>query len=113
MVSVNVLGPFFWNDAKMWLAIPTSVFAMVLLPIAYFAFYMLMNQRSLLGDKMPRGGKRVAWNVLMAIAAGLATFGSVWTLWSKLQWTGIGVMGAFIGLVLIVQICRKPNKQKM
>jgi Mn2+/Fe2+ NRAMP family transporter len=113
MVSVGVLGPFFWKGAKLWLAIPTSVFAMVLLPIAYFTFYMLMNQRSLLGDKMPRGCKRVAWNVLMAIAAGSATFISVWTLWSKLQWIGIGVMGAFIGLVLIVQICRKPNKQKM
>ena len=113
MVSVGVLGPFFWKDAKMWLAIPTSVFAMVLLPIAYFTFYMLLNQKSLLGDNMPRGGKRVAWNVLMAIAAGLAAFGSVWTLWSKLQWIGIWVMAAFIGLALIVQVYRKPNKQKI
>jgi hypothetical protein len=111
MVSVGVLGPFFWSSAKMWLAIPTSIFAMVLLPIAYFTFYLLMNQKSLLGDNMPRGGKRFIWNVLMAIAAGLAAFGSVWTLWSKLQWTGIAILAAFIGLVLIVQICRKPNKK--
>ncbi|MHC4632593.1 MAG: divalent metal cation transporter, partial [Planctomycetota bacterium] len=36
MVSVGALGPFFWKDAMPWLAVPTSVFAMVLLPIAYF-----------------------------------------------------------------------------
>ena len=39
MVCVGVLGPFFWSDAQMWLAIPTSVFAMTLLPFAYFSFY--------------------------------------------------------------------------
>lgn len=112
MVSVGILGPFFWNDAKMWLAIPTSVFAMVLLPIAYFTFYLLLNQKSLLGENMPVGGKRVVWNILMAIAASLAAFGSVWTLWSKLQWTGIAIMGGFIALVLIVQIFRKPGNDR-
>ena len=35
MVSVGALGPFFWKDAAPYLAIPTSVFAMVLLPIAH------------------------------------------------------------------------------
>jgi len=113
MVSVGILGPFFWSSAKMWLAIPTSIFAMVLLPIAYFTFYLLMNQKSLLGDNMPRGVKRLVWNVLMTIAAGLAAFGSIWTLWSKLRWIGIALLAGFIGLVLIVQICRKPNEQKI
>jgi len=106
MVSVGILGPFFWKDAKLWLAVPTSVFAMVLLPIAYFTFYLLMNQKSLLGDNMPRGGRRVAWNILMAVAAGLAGFGSIWTLWSKLKFFGIGIMLAFIGLALIVHVVR-------
>jgi hypothetical protein len=106
MVSVGVLGPFFWKDAKMWLAVPTSVFAMVLLPIAYFAFYSLMNQKKLLGENMPRGGKRVLWNVLMAIAAGLAAFASVWSLWSKLQWIGVGLILVFLGLILIVRKAR-------
>lgn len=106
IVSVGVLGPFFWKEAKLWLAIPTSMCAMVLLPIAYFTFYLLMNQESLLGDNMPHGGKRVAWNVLMAIAVGLAAFGSVWTLWSKLKWTGIGVIIVFVTLVLVVHFVR-------
>ncbi|MHC4285100.1 MAG: divalent metal cation transporter [Planctomycetota bacterium] len=59
MVSVGALGPFFWKDAAPYLAIPTSVFAMVLLPIAYFAFFLLMNQKSFLGENMPIGAKRI------------------------------------------------------
>jgi len=106
MVSVGALGPFFWKDAAPYLAIPTSVFAMVLLPIAYFAFFLLMNQKSFMGKNMPVGGKRILWNVLMTLAAGAAAFGSVWSLWSKLQWTGIGLLIAFIGLCVVVHFLR-------
>jgi Mn2+/Fe2+ NRAMP family transporter len=106
MVSVGALGPFFWKDAAPYLAIPTSVFAMVLLPIAYFAFFLLMNQKSFLGENMPVGAKRILWNVLMALAAGAASFGSVWSLWSKLQWKGIGILVGFIGLCVVVHFLR-------
>ena len=107
MVSVGALGPFFWKDAAPYLAVPTSVFAMVLLPIAYFAFFLLMNQKTFMGNNMPTGGKRVLWNVLMALASGAAAFGSVWSLWSKLQWKGIGLLVGFIVLCIIVHIFRK------
>jgi len=112
MPCIGVLGPFIWTGGKaqFWLAIPTSMFAMVLLPIAYFTFYLLMNQKSLLGDNMPRGGKRAAWNVLMAVAAGLAAFGSVWSLWSKLRWLGISLIVAFVGLASVVHIIRSARK---
>jgi Mn2+/Fe2+ NRAMP family transporter len=110
MVSVGALGPFFWKKAAFWLAVPTSVFAMVLLPIAYFAFYFLMNQEAFLGENMPRGGKRVAWNVLMGLAAGIATFGSVWSLWSRIGRRSIVVIAAFIGLILVVHVARKAKK---
>ncbi|HCO96677.1 MAG TPA: hypothetical protein DIU00_22520 [Phycisphaerales bacterium] len=107
MVSVGALGPFFWKEAAPWLAVPTSVFAMVLLPIAYFAFFLLMNQKTFMGNNMPTGGKRILWNVLMAMAAGAAAFGSVWSLWSKLQWLGIALLVGFIALCIIVHIFRK------
>jgi len=110
MVAVGALGPFFWKDAAPYLAVPTSVFAMVLLPIAYFAFFFLMNQKTYLGAYMPRGGRRVAWNVLMALAAGAAAFGSVWSLWSKLQWLGIVLLLVFIALVVVVHFARVPKK---
>ncbi len=111
MVSVGLITPFFWKDAMMWVAMPTSVFAMCLLPIAYFAFYWLMNQRKVLGDKMPRGGKRILWNVLMGVACVMASVGSIWSLWLKLQWWGIGLFGMFIALVFVVHLLRAPDRQ--
>jgi len=110
IVSVGALGPFFWKDAAPYLAVPTSVFAMVLLPIAYFAFFLLMNQKSFLGENMPIGAKRILWNVLMALAAGAAAFGSVWSLWSKLQWKGIGILVGFIALCIVVHFVRQKPK---
>lgn len=107
MVVVGALGPFFWKDAAPYLAVPTSVFAMVLLPIAYFAFFLLMNQKTFMGNNMPRGGRRVLWNVLMALASGAAAFGSIWSLWSKLQWLGIILFIIFIALCIVVHIVRK------
>jgi hypothetical protein len=112
MVSVGVLGAFFWRQAAFWLAVPTSVFAMALLPIAYFSFYFLMNQKTLMGDNMPRGGRRVLWNVLMAVAASAAAFGSVWSLWSRLRFAGIGILVAFVGLALLVHAARRGRRLK-
>ncbi len=110
MVSVGALGPFFWKDAAPWLAVPTSIFAMVLLPIAYFAFFLLMNQKTFLGDSMPRGARRVLWNILMVLAAGAAAFGSVWILWSKIRWFGIALLVGFIILCAVVHFARSRSK---
>ncbi len=105
---LGVLGPFVWGAAKarFWLAVPTSVFGMVLLPIAYFTFFLMINQKSLLKENMPVGGKRVAWNLLMVLAAGLASFGSIWSLWSKLRWIGMAILAGFILLAGVVQFAR-------
>jgi len=80
---------------------------MVLLPIAYFAFFLLMNQKTFMGKNMPTGGKRILWNVLMAVASGAAAFSSVWVLWSKLGWLGIVLLIAFIALCVVVHFVRK------
>jgi hypothetical protein len=108
MPSIGLAGPFIWTGGKaqFWLAVPTSMFGMVLLPVAYFTFYLLMNERKVLGDDMPRGGRRLIWNVLMAIAAGFALLGSVWSLWSKLRWIGIAIAVAFLVLAATVQVLR-------
>ena len=111
--AVGLFGPFFWSGkAQTWLAVPTSVFGMVLIPIAYFTFFLLMNQKSLLGENRPRGLKRLAWNVLMFVAAGLAALGSFWSLWSKLKVWGIVIFAGFVVLAVVVQILRKkPQSQ--
>jgi len=112
MPAVGVVGPFFWKQAAPWLAMPTSVFGMMLIPIAYITFALLMNQKSLLGDNMPRGARRVVWNVLMAIAAGLASFGSLWSLWSKLRWIGIALFAGFVLLELVVHVVGAGKRRR-
>jgi len=68
---------YLWKGKTLfYLAVPTSRFGMVLLPIAYIAFFCLMNSHKLLGDAMPRGKKRIIWNLLMTIGVLLALTGA-------------------------------------
>jgi Mn2+/Fe2+ NRAMP family transporter len=109
---IGMFGPLVWRGrAAFWLAVPTSVFGMVLLPIAYFTFMLVMNQKKILGDDMPKGRSRIIWNVLMALAAGLAAFGSIWSVWSKAGWYGIGGVVAFTAAAVIVHFVRKAKPQ--
>jgi len=110
MVSFGGLGAILWKQPAPWLAIPTSAFCTILLPIAYVTFFILMNQKSILGDSMPRGGRRIIWNVLMILGTAVASFISVWSLWSRLRWWGIAVIVAFIGLILVVHFIRKNKR---
>jgi hypothetical protein len=102
-----------WGDdeARFWLAVPTSVFGMVLLPVAYFTFFCMMNSKSLLGDAMPTGCRRVALNLAMGVALAASLIGALWSIWSKLQWDGLAAFGAFIVLIIIGQYWRAPNKR--
>ena len=55
-----------WDGgAKFWLAIFTSSFGMMLLPIAYITFFLMMNSKRIMGDEKPKGTSMVIWNVLM------------------------------------------------
>ncbi len=110
IVSVGALSAIFWNKPAPWLAMPTSVFCIILLPIAYIAFSLLMNQKAMLGDNMPQGGKRILWNVLMIIATAIATLVSIWSLWSRLGLWSIAVIVAFVGLILVVHFMQKAKR---
>ena len=55
------------GGSKTWLIIVASTFGAILLPIAYIAFFALMNNRKLLGDEKPTGVRMSVWNLLMAI----------------------------------------------
>jgi len=75
-------SPYLWSgDAKAALAIPASIIATTLLPIAYLGFILLMNSRSALGNELPK--RRGLINVLMFTSAGVATFASLWALYFK------------------------------
>ncbi|HAH43920.1 MAG TPA: hypothetical protein DCM07_03525 [Planctomycetaceae bacterium] len=104
----GMTGAYLWKgEAKAWLAVPTSMFGMVLLPIAYATFFFMMNSPKILGDRMPSGGKRVAWNLAMGISTLLATFGCLWSIKSS-DYAAYGfiALGAFIGLAVIVHFAR-------
>jgi hypothetical protein len=94
---------FLWSgNAQFYLAVPTSKFGMVLLPIAYIAFFFLMNNKKLLGDAMPRGASRIWWNVLMSIAVLLALTGaSISILNDKAMIPGTDIAVKNIGLILL------------
>ena len=99
----GVTGPFFWAGAAPALATPTSVLGGAMLPIAYFAFLLMMNSKALLGDARPSGANRVKWNVLMIFATVVATLSSVWGIWPK-AYNGIpmGKIGVAILAILFV-----------
>lgn len=105
----GAVGSFFWSgNAKAWMAVPTSMFGMVLLPIAYATFFFMMNSPKILGEHMPKGGKRVAWNLAMGISTLLAAFGSFWSIKSSAYpKVGFCILAAFIGMVIIVHLTWK------
>lgn len=55
------------TGSQTWLLVIASTFAGILLPIAYFSFFLLMNNQNLLGVHKPTGTRMVVWNVLMLI----------------------------------------------
>jgi hypothetical protein len=82
---------------------------MTLLPIAYFTFFLMMNNRTLMGAEILRGSRRVAVNVVMIATLLLVGFGAGWTIWSKAKWVGVGAVAAFFLLALIVHFIRPPR----
>jgi Mn2+/Fe2+ NRAMP family transporter len=109
--ATGVLGPFIWADAAFWLAVPTSVFGFMLLPLAYITFFLMMNSKSLLGDNMPTGGTRILCNVLMGFATVVTTVGAIWQAYSKAGNYSILAIVILIGLIAITHFMKKPNQK--
>lgn len=117
--GVGILGPFIWTGkSQFWLAVPTSVFGFMLLPIAFWTFFGMMNSKKLMGEDLPKGGKRVVWNSLMLVALTYATIGAAWNIWSRTQlmfgvqirWIAIGVVAFIVISALIVHIRRRGRE---
>ncbi|MFT4547560.1 MAG: Mn2+/Fe2+ NRAMP family transporter [Verrucomicrobiales bacterium] len=92
---VGFFGPIIWASHGPWLAIPTSVAGYSMLPIAAFAFLLLLNSKSLLGDDKPKGGSLIRWNILMGTSTAVAALGSCWASYGKIGWWGPGLIVAF------------------
>ena len=108
----GVFAPFWWAAAAPWLVVPTSMFAFLLIPLAYISFFLLMNQRTLLGNEMPRGGRRIAWNAFMGLALIIIVPASGYELFTQYGWRGVGVAALFVIAVVAVHFIRPPRSME-
>lgn len=107
--SVGALGPFLWSKAAFWLAIPVAVFSYTLIPLTYITFFAMMNSRALLGDALPRGGRRWAWNLAMGVSVTFFCASSAWMLWHNGGYWAYAACGAFLLAAGIVHLRRKQR----
>lgn len=122
---------FLWSaipEAKFWLAVPTSRVGMILLPVAYLTFFLMMNNKKLMGENMLTGGKKVAVNIVMIAAILVSGYGCGISLWeTNMPVPGmrpegalphtvrpylIGLVGAFVLLAVAVQVLRMGKKDE-
>lgn len=84
LASTGILWPVLWTgSSKAYLAVPAFVFGYTLVPVAFLAFFLMMNSKKLLGDSLPSGRSRITWNILMGITLLVTGTASIATAWSK------------------------------
>jgi manganese transport protein len=64
--NIGILGAFY--PVPFWLPVMASSVALVMMPIAYVAFFILQNKKSYLGDEVNKGLKGAVWNVILVLA---------------------------------------------
>jgi predicted lipid-binding transport protein (Tim44 family) len=72
-----------------------------------------MNSRSVLGDAMPTGAKRIIWNALMILGTVVSSFASAWGLYGKTMFGfPIGIVAlVFLAILLIIGFVSFLQKQ--
>ena len=83
IAGLGVLGPFVWGDHGFWLAVPTSIIGFTLIPVAYLSFFLLINNRKILGKQRPAGAGRFIWNLGLLIALAVMGSAAFLTAWNK------------------------------
>jgi hypothetical protein len=82
--SSGAMWWYLWGgEAKFWLAIFASNFGMMLLPIAYITFFLMMNSKRILGDQKPTGVRMLVWNILMLLAVAGAAVAAISAIWNS------------------------------
>jgi len=72
--SIGILGVV--TQLPFWFPVVASGICFAMLPIAYFAFLVMNNKRSYLGDAVGSGYRRVAFNAVLVVALAVATIGA-------------------------------------
>jgi len=73
--NIGILGAFY--PTPFWLPVLASSVALVMMPIAYIAFFILQNKRSYLGGEVNKGLKGAVWNFLLVLAILVVAAGAV------------------------------------
>ncbi len=108
--AFGVAGPFlFTGQAKVWMAVPTSMFGWTLLPIAYLSFFLLINNKKVMGDQRPSGFGGFIFNLFMLIGVGGVGIAAAWTVWTSIGWAGVGIVSFLLALALVVHVARKQR----
>jgi hypothetical protein len=113
IAGLGVLGPFVWSDAAFWLAVPTSILGFTLIPVAYLSFFLLINNKSILGRERPEGIKRVIGNVFMLSALLVMGSAAFYVAWQK-TWDGFPIGKIILitfGIMLIIGHFSLRNKK--
>lgn len=111
LAGVGVIGPFIWSKAAFYLVVPTSVFGLTLLPIAYLSFFLLINNREVMGDNKLKGFGGFVFNLAMLITLAVTVFCAGWAAWSKGGKTGASIAVGFYLLAIFVHFLRKQNRK--
>ncbi|HAQ71510.1 MAG TPA: hypothetical protein DCR48_11105 [Flavobacteriales bacterium] len=84
LATTGVLWPFIWGSGSgTYLAIVTSTFGYILLPVAFLAFFMMMNSKKVLGENIPKGKNRIIWNSLTGVSLLITGVAAGHTAWHK------------------------------
>jgi hypothetical protein len=75
VANVGILGAF--PPTPFWLPVLASSIALVMMPIAYVAFFVLQNKRSYLGGDVNKGLKGAVWNILLLLAILVVAAGAI------------------------------------
>lgn len=109
---------YLWSGgaAKFWLPIIASSFGMMLLPIAYITFFLMMNSKRILGDEKPTGISMLTWNVLMLVAVAGATIAAKAAIegqMSKSPAAAAVIIGVLIvyGILIAIGFVYKANQR--
>ncbi len=112
--AVGVLGPFVWSGrTQFWIAVPTAIFGMMLLPIAYFTFLLMLNSERVLGSDRPSGARRVVWNLLAGASTIAASTAAGAMIWKNGRWYGVAAVAVFAAIVAVAELSKKSRRSSV
>ena len=112
----GAIWPLVWDGpAKLWLAILVSAFGMMLLPIAYSTFFLMMNSDKIMGDEKPKATLPI-WNILMGVSVIGAFIAAGTAVNDKMSHPVVGKTVMTVGIVFAIALVagflkKKPAQQ--